>query len=253
MKQKFFIFLQFIFLLNLSSQGQNLKSKTLKINNFGIFSIPGFLDTLGQSISKRYLIGKNLELMNKSGIKKIELENKINLAQTYFSNYDSTVTLLFPTSTLMNLLSTDDLLKINTDTANLNFDNLNFSFISLQKKPGKNHSSLVKKALLSKSQSDAFLSSMKDFYISLMNTLLPQASIKLISSDYYNYLENYPTVKISLKYSLHETDTSNSYRQDLYCIIRENYQYIFKFEYKTSDESNWKYYEEQFFKKIIFQ
>lgn len=255
MKYRLLFFFQIFLFLNHSSRGQSLETKTIKIENIGLLKIPVFLDTLGQSSSKMYIVQKNLEMMSKSGIKKIETEYQVDLAKTYFKNYDSSIVLLLPSSTLLNLLSTDMLSKLADDTSSIsNFDDFNvIPVISLQRKPAKHHSSLLKKALLKKSDSDTFLYKLRDFYVSLIKTLLPQVPLTLISSSYYNYLENYPTVKISVKYIVDGIDTAVTYRQDVYFIFRENYQYLFKFEYKNSDEVNWKYYEDQFFKKIIFQ
>ncbi len=255
MKYKLFLFIQFFFIFYYSSHGQSLETKTFKIKNIGLLRIPVFLDTLGQSISKMYLVEKNLEMMSKSGIKKIETEYQIDLAKTYFKNYDSSIVVLLPNSTLINLLATDVLSKLGNDTSsNSSFDDFNvIPVISLKRGPAKNHSSLLKRALVKKIDTDNFANKLKDFYVSLINTLLPQVPITLISSKCYNYLGNYPTVKISLKYGVEGTDSVVYYRQDVFFIYRENYQYLFKFEYKNSDELNWKYYEEEFFKKIIFQ
>lgn len=255
MKYKLFLFLQFFLFFNYSPHAQSLETKSFKIENIGLLRIPVFLDTLGQSISKMYLVRKNLELMSKSGIKKIEEEHQIDLAKTYLSKYNYNTVVLLPSSTLHKLLRTDVLSNLSTDTStNSSFSDINIiPLISLQRKSTKDNSSLLKKALLKKIDSDKFLKEVKDFYVSLMKTLLPQVPLTLISSNYYTYLNNYPTVKISLKYSVDGTDTVANYRQDVYCIYRENYQYIFKFEYRNSDELNWKYYEREFFKKIIFE
>ena len=255
MKFKLLLFSQFILLYNSLSYGQNLETKIFYIENIGTLKIPVFLDTVGQRIAKLYVIENNLEAMSKSGRKKIETEFQIDLAKNYISNYDSSIVVLWPSSTLTSLLKTSELIKLGNDTlVNSNFDDFTIiPQISFQRKPAKNHSFLLKKALVKKGDSDNFLKQLDEFYFSLINTLLPQIPVTRISSNYYNYLGNYPTVNISLKYSIEGTDSVEVYRQDVYFIFRENYQYLFKFEYKNADAIKWKYYEGEFFNKIIFQ
>lgn len=250
MKLKILIVVQFFVFSVCISYGQNLETKTIQIKNIGLLKVPSFIDSLGHDKSRMNLLEKSFEVMSKSGVKKIETQYKIDLFKTYLSDYDTSIGVLISKSAIIRLLN-NDISRLEYDTSVIsNLDDIDLiPLISLQRKFSKNNSSILGKYFLNKNNRDTFMYKLRDFYISLVKTLIPQTSPTLVSSTFYNYLNKYPTVKLSINYSV---DGTVNYREDVYMILREFYQYIFKFQYRINDESSWKYYEQQFFNNIIF-
>jgi hypothetical protein len=240
-----FIFFIFQNIVN----AQNIETKEYKLKEFGILSIPNFLDTLGQDIGKKVIIENVIEEMSLSGKKSIGNQYSIDLTKTFLSNYDSSIFLFWPNKTLFYLLE----LNFNNQNKDTSTDAGLFEVVPnivLQRKSFAYSSAQMKRLFSNKEKAAKFTNTLTDSYVSALEMLFPNVKIDNVTSRLFFYLNDFPIVKITFKYIITEGNKISSYTQDLYTMYKKNYNYLFRFEYKSEDERKWTLYEETFFKSI---
>ncbi len=232
--------------------GQKFETKRYNLKGFGKLSIPNILDTLGQDVSKRYIIENTLDNISKSGKSKVETKYQIDVTKMYLSIYDSDVVMFWPNYTLLNLLSFNNFDKATNGSSS---DSILSEFsilpnILLQKKQFIYSSAQIKKACTKKEDQDKFANGIGNTLTEALKTLYPTITISNIFSNYFNYLGNYPAIKISINYNIPESEESTNFSQDIYSIYKNNSNYMFRFEYKSIDFQKWKMFEDVFLKEL---
>ena len=120
----------------------------------------------------------------------------------------------------------------------------------LQKKAFEFSSSQIKKVYSKKVDQDKFASEFASSFSGIIKTLVPTVIIRNVSSKYFYYLNDYPTVKIGIEYSIPEKQDSKIYKQDIYTLFKGYSNYLFRFEYNFDEKDKWGNFQEQFFREL---
>lgn len=229
--------------------GQEMKTNIYNLNGFGQIPIPKELDTLTQTISKQTYLQVFFDNANNNGIRRVEQLYNINIAKGILSNLDTNVVVFWPRKTLMSLLLLDS--TIENDTTLQNSINLVPS-VMIKKEKFKLNSAKIKEHFSEKKN----VNEMKDFftetYTKAISLIFPNNTVKSTHSTYFLYKNTFPCFKISITTSSSQDKKALQYTHEMYTLFKNNYNYLFKFEFKTEDINQWIKYEEYFLKVGIF-
>ena len=253
-KDKILILILLFHFITGNLKAQVFENKSFKVNGTGILKIPTFLDTTNQEVLKKSLTQRMLNNIDESGKIKFENDYQVNVINSFLSNYDSSTIMFWPTKALFSFVNsplTKENNKENTSTS-IPEDLSIIPNILLKRKEFKYRASQLKQALLTKDERNKLTNSVTEFYISLLKALLPSIVISDVSSKYFDYLNSYPTLNISISYKLANNGDGVSYKQDTYMMYMDYAINMFRFEYRNDETIKWQAFENYFFRQLKF-
>lgn len=254
MKYKILVFILLSQFLIGNLKAQVFESKTFKVNGLGILKIPTFLDTTSQDVLKKSLTQRMLNNIDESAKRKFENDYQVNFINSFLSNYDSSTIMFWPTKAFFSFINSPLTRGNKKDTISTSIpeDLSIIPNILLKTKEFKYRASQLKQALLTKDERDKFTNNVTEFYTSLLKALLPSIVITGVSSKYFNYLNSYPTLNISISFKLADVGDGISYKQDIYMMYMDYSIRMFRFEYRNDEITKWHSFEDYFFRQLKF-
>lgn len=242
-------FLAFTFLVSfMNLKSQVLQNKTVKLDNFGIVSIPKTLDTIGQRIIKNVIIDRLINNSDHSNDSTLSKNYKITLTKSYFTEYANDIIVFWPSSTIAYLKSFSTTPSQSVDLNKLEV----LPHASFKNVESKISSADFQKIILSSVSSiENYRELVKTSYQDLLKLLFPNNVINNITVNFSHYKNLYPVMIINTEYSfLDENNNKVTLIQHIFSILKEKTQYLAQFEYYKEDEDKWKLFISDFLSQI---
>lgn len=235
--RKFLSFFVSFLLLVAYTNAQSPEYKKIFLREFGLVTVPIYLDTVGERLHKNIILNRINEIPQKK-LYEINNKYKFNLSKTLLENTLEGTHRFWNSSTINYFIDTAlTLLSTNGSKKEIDYSKIQLiPNISLKRDNNPVSSDYVLIHVFSnKDSANTFLRLVENMMKNLKGTLSDAKIIETNSS--YSLVENkYPLIKASCLYS---TSDLSDYIITFYFFYKNNYRYSMKFEYSKENYIKW--------------